>query len=493
MESPETNSQSAPAAFSQRPWPRRNAQDSPFQHCRALCVLGAEGPRWATALSALGLPCVALPESQSMERAMERGSWDLILLGPESTPAPQGSAPADAVVFAIGAAPDGWSGWMTEERPFPADAEPAEVLHAFGRALETRALRQENRALRQRLEDIVHTGTFSSCDPAFQALLSTAEAVADTRATVLLLGESGTGKTRLARALHDRSSRRNAPFQVVHCGALPPTLLESELFGHAKGAFTGATQDRAGRFEAAQGGTIFLDEIQSAPLDLQVKLLRVLQERVLERVGESRSREIDVRIIAASNQDLEAAIERGEFREDLFWRLNVVSLTLPALRDRKQDLPALCAGFVQRFREEYERGPLALTPGALAHLAEYDWPGNIRQLENVIERAVVLCDGETIGPEHLPEEVRGDMDSPPSPEASLHWGMTLLQEIQPLKQAMMGPERAILLHALQRTGGNRSEAAERLGINRTTLFHKMRKHGLMDQDFDPGDSRQRTG
>ena len=493
MDANESNPLGPTAEFAQRPWPRRSSQESPFQRFRALCALGADSQAWAGALSALGLPSVGLPPGEALSRPLARGHWDLILIGPACPPVPEPSPPEGSLVFGLGLDPDSPHPWVPEEARWPADTQPAALLRALGRALETEALRQENRELRVRLDGESGQGSFASADEACQALLDTAKAVADTRATVLLLGESGTGKTRLARSLHEQSSRREGPFQVVHCGALPPALLESELFGHAKGSFTGATQDRPGRFEAAQGGTIFLDEIQSAPLDLQVKLLRVLQERVLERVGESQTRSVDVRVIAASNQDLEAAIERGEFREDLFWRLNVVSLTLPPLRDRKRDLPALCARFVQRFGDEYEKPGLRLTGEALEHLLAYDWPGNIRQLENLLERAVVLCDGPQIRPEHFPAELSGAPSDPPEERGSLHWGLTLLQEIEPLKKAMLAPERAILIHALQRTEGNRSEAAQRLGINRSTLFNKMRKHGLMDEDFGPQDSRQRAG
>jgi DNA-binding NtrC family response regulator len=278
---------------------------------------------------------------------------------------------------------------------------------------------------------------------------------------------------------------------VVHCGALPGALLESELFGHAKGAFTGAIRDKPGRFEEADGGTIFLDEINSAPLDLQVKLLRVLQEQVLERVGENRERQVDVRIIAASNQDLKQAIEAGDFREDLYWRLNVVALHLPPLRERPQDLARLLESFLQRFSKQYGRPLPRPEPETLELLAAYDWPGNIRQLENVIERAVLLSHGDRFKVSALPPDLVQAARECPNPGKALgdnlQWGVSLLQGIVPLKQALEAPEKAILVHALESTRGNRKQAAEELGINRTTLFNKMRKYGLMDAEFD-GDS-----
>jgi len=387
------------------------------------------------------------------------------------------------VVLTLGADGTPWSAAAYANLAESVDA--LGILQTFGRAQERGVLLAENEALRARLSQANPLDSFHSSDPRMQAVLETARAIANTRATVLLLGESGTGKSRLARCLHATSDRRSGPFQVVHCGALPSALLESELFGHAKGAFTGAIRDRAGRFEEADGGTIFLDEIQSAPLELQVKLLRVLQDREFERVGETRTRQVDVRILAASNQDLLAAIDRGEFREDLYWRLNVVSLTLPPLRERPADVLRLTETFLRRFAREYRRTVPILGPEVPECLAAYSWPGNLRQLENVVERALLVCQGTTLHREHLPEEVRaeGRLGSLVHP-GSLVAGLSHLQEILPLKQALIAPERAILIHALESTRGNRSEAAERLGINRTTLFNKMRKHGLMHRSFE---------
>jgi DNA-binding NtrC family response regulator len=358
-------------------------------------------------------------------------------------------------------------------RPLAAD----EVAVAVTKALEARALRRENRALRARLSERFTLGQLQSRDPKIARIAAIVDSVADTRATILISGESGTGKTLLARAVHQRSSRRAAPFVELNCGALPASLLESELFGHARGAFTGALRDKPGLFEAADGGTLFLDEIGTASLDLQVKLLRVLQDRAFERVGETRTRTADVRVIAATNADLLAAVAAGRFREDLYWRLNVIAFHLPPLRERPGDVALLAEAFLQRFARDYARDVSGLEPDCLARLCAYAWPGNVRQLENTIERAVLLCQARTLSVGDLPREIGAAQAAapaaslpPPEPGA----------RFPTLKQALSGPERELILRALERTGGRRQEAAALLGINRTTLFNKMRKHGLLD-------------
>ncbi|MDF1836385.1 MAG: sigma-54 dependent transcriptional regulator [Planctomycetota bacterium] len=477
------------AAFVHRPWPQRPPENSPFQNFRCLVLVGDQPRTLARNLTLAGLPSEAALPEESMGQALDRQAWDLVLLDADSHSAWawEGPDPAgfEGVLIGIGEA-SGSDG----PRPFSwlsTPCKPPEILRAFGHAREQDSLRKENQNLRAKLKQSLGFDGFNSVDPHMDAVLETARAVAPSRATVLILGESGTGKTRLARTLHENSNRKDAPFTVVHCGALPSALLESELFGHAKGAFTGAIRDKPGRFEEADGGTIFLDEINSAPLDLQVKLLRVIQERVLERVGENRTRKVDVRIIAASNQDLQQAIDAGDFREDLYWRLNVVSLALPPLRERPQDLARLVEVFLRRFAADYDRPIPRPDAGALEILSSYDWPGNIRQLENVIERAVLMADGDRLHvgalPADLVEEARKHSAGMQASEPNLQLGMDRLRAIIPLKTALEGPEKAILIHALEATQGNRKQAAEELGINRTTLFNKMRKHGLMDREF----------
>ena len=381
----------------------------------------------------------------------------------------------------------------------PADPTDADVAMGVARALETRGLAAENRDLRDELNRRYSFGSVVTRDAALREILRTLESVADTRATVLLLGETGTGKSMLARTLHQNSSRAGRAYVEVNCGALPAGLLEAELFGHAKGAFTGATSDRAGRFETADGGTIFLDEIDSAPLELQVKLLRVVQDRVFERVGESETREVDVRIVAATNADLEQRAAAGEFREDLYWRLKVVEVHLPPLRERPSDLAPLATAFVERFAAEYGKPVRGLSPGALQTLASLSWPGNVRQLEHVIERAVLLSrasqgnvkrvlEPEDFGSEILEEAAAaGVLPTGGVAYGSLGLGLEWLSDltsVPPLKEALEGPERLLLARALERNGGRRDRAARDLGINRSTLFNKMRKYDLLDVNFE---------
>jgi DNA-binding NtrC family response regulator len=380
---------------------------------------------------------------------------------------------------------------LPRERVFSSLARPLtlqSVQQALGHALEARTLARENRALRNSLAGRYALGGLVTRDRAMREVLQTVEAVADTRATLLLLGESGTGKSLLARAVHHESSRADAPFVTVNCGALPDALLESELFGHVQGAFTGAVRDKLGRFEQAQGGTLFLDEINSASLDLQVKLLRVLQERTFERVGDERSRVADVRVIAATNRDLKAEIEAERFREDLYWRLNVVTVELPPLRERPGDLALLVEHFLARYAREYEKPVRRPGAAALAALAAYPWPGNVRQLENVLERAVLLASGRELALADLTPEVRAGaraaLEPPPGGLGELAHGLRNLSHLPPLKEALAGPERALIHRALELTGGSRKRAAEMLGINRTTLFNKMRKYDLLELSFD---------
>lgn len=287
------------------------------------------------------------------------------------------------------------------------------------------------------------------------------EQVAESNASVLIEGESGTGKELVAHAIHYESPRANGPFVTVNCSALAETLLESELFGHVKGAFTGATYNKVGRFELADGGTIFLDEIGDVSPLIQLKLLRVLQEKVFERVGESKPRKVDVRVIAATNKNLKKLVEEGRFRDDLYYRLNVVRISLPPLRERKDDIPLLVEHFVQKFDQELGRRILGPTKEAMAALLAYGWPGNVRELENAIEHAFVCCRGRRFTLDDLPEEIRG-------------------KEAQAGKRrpSSLKQEKEAIVQALREAGGNRSQAARALGINRTTLWRKLKQYGL---------------
>ena len=348
---------------------------------------------------------------------------------------------------------------------------PEQVLVAVDRALEKNALRRENHALKEALDDRVRLDNVVGQDPRMQAIFKTITSVAATRTTVLITGESGTGKTLLARALHALSPRKHAPFVEVNCGALPETLLESELFGHQKGAFTGAVRDKIGKFEAAAGGTIFLDEIGTSSPGVQVKLLRVLQDRVIERVGDTRTIPVDVRVVLATNKDLEKAVAAGEFREDLYYRIHVVAVEMPPLRARSSDVAALAEHFLRRFAQDHGRPALRFTPAALAVLSEAPWPGNVRQLENVVERAVVLGAGDVLDVADLPP--LGRTTAAAAKALDIDAGPLL-----PLKEALLAPERRIIERALAHCGGNREQAAKVLGINRSTLFHKLKKLGI---------------
>jgi two-component system response regulator AtoC len=342
-----------------------------------------------------------------------------------------------------------------------------EMLVVVERALEAVRLRSENADLRARLAQAEPNRRAVGRDTAFQKVFETVDAVAPTRATVLITGESGTGKSLVARTIHEASDRAERAFVELNCGALPEGLLESELFGHAKGAFTGATQARTGRFLAAESGTLFLDEIGTASPALQVKLLRVIQERRFEPVGSEETVEVDVRLILATNDDLGAKVEAGEFRRDLYYRISVVPVHLPPLRERRGDIPLLANHFLRRFAEENQKAVRRIDDNALTILQAHMWPGNIRELENAIERGVILCRGDTITPKDLPPELTRRVSSPGP-------GQTL-----PLRKALEIPEREIIERTLESHDWNRQETAAALMINRTTLFNKMRKYGLL--------------
>ncbi len=368
-----------------------------------------------------------------------------------------------------------------------------QVLLAVARALEQRRLAAENRRLRASVSGLYQLGRLKTRDARLRRVLELAESVADTRASVLICGETGTGKSLLARVLHERSSRAAGPFVVVDCGALPAQLLESELFGHVRGAFTGAVRDKPGRFEEAHGGTLFLDEIASASSELQLRLLRAIQERVVERVGSNAPLEVDVRLLFASHRDLRAGVEAGRFREDLYWRVHVVALELPPLRERPGDVPLLCEAFRERWTREHRRAIQGFSAEALEQLCAAPWPGNVRQLENTIERAVLLARGPLIVPADLggeplaaPLALRATR-RPYAPQA----GADPPARPPTLKEALEEPERGILVEALELNGWNRQRTAAMLGINRTTLFNKMRKHALFGLDPAPQTEAER--
>ncbi|MFM1803577.1 MAG: hypothetical protein RL136_456 [Planctomycetota bacterium] len=379
-------------------------------------------------------------------------------------------------------------------KPFGRD----ELAAAVGRA-RTRAMLEGRSTIARTVESTGNLGEVVGSDPRLAKALELARAASRVRSNVLIHGESGTGKTLLARAIHRASERAAGPFIEVACGSIPETLLESELFGHVKGAFTGAIADKKGRFLAAHGGTLFLDEINSATPLMQLKLLRVLQERKFEPVGSDETVEVDVRLIVASNQSLERLVEEGRFRQDLFYRVHVLPIELPPLRERPQDTLALAEHFLRRKSAELGRTILGFDPEATALLRAYAWPGNVRELENAVERGVVMSDGAWISPEHLPERVRlgRDRSGTPTPDASRIESPRIDDDppaplpMRPrddangststprtLADAMRDPERDALLKALGANNWNRTRTARSLGIDRTTLYRKMRDLGL---------------
>jgi transcriptional regulator with GAF, ATPase, and Fis domain len=329
-----------------------------------------------------------------------------------------------------------------------------------------RRLEIENVRLKEELVGARGFGRLIGSSQALEKTLKHARAVADTSATVLIIGENGTGKEMLARAIHEESQRAAEPFIAVSCAALPETLIESELFGHEKGAFTSATHARMGRFELADGGTLFLDEIAELTPNVQVKLLRVLQERTFERVGGTKTINVDIRLIAASNRDLETEVEGENFRRDLFYRLNVVPLTLPPLHERREDIPGLAAHFAAKAAEKHGRSTPQLAPALIDSLHEYEWPGNVRELENLMERLVLLDRQPTLGLEFLPEKMLKAL-----PAAGVPSETTFEGEIIALKQRL-------IISALDAEGGNKVAAAKRLGISRSYLHRLISEFGL---------------
>jgi two-component system, NtrC family, response regulator PilR len=353
-------------------------------------------------------------------------------------------------------------------KPFKID----ELKLIINNSLEKRHLRKENILLKREIEARAGFVNFIGKSESMQKIFALIQKIAETSSTVLITGESGTGKELVARAIHFNSPRRNGPFVTVNCGALPETLLESELFGYMKGAFTGATSNKQGLFEAAHSGVIFLDEISTTPLALQVKLLRVLQEREFMRVGGTTDIKVDVHIVAASNKDLLTEVAKGSFREDLYYRLNVIPIHLPPLRERKEDIPQLIDFFLGKYakRSGASLGPKKIDSSALKILMHYQWPGNVRELENMIERLMIITPGETIGPEHIPDEVNT------TPHSSELVTLDIPEGGLNLESLLEGAEKTLLYKALEKARGVKTEAAKLLGLSFRSFRHRLQKY-----------------
>jgi two-component system NtrC family response regulator len=373
------------------------------------------------------------------------------------------------VASAVDAMKQGASDYLTK----PIDLDELDVL--IGRTLERRALVAENRELRRQLEGRYRLAGLETANPRMAEAINTAARAAVSRATILIRGESGTGKELVARAIHYASPRSKGPLVALNVAALPDTLIESELFGHERGAFTGADREHRGRFELADGGTLFLDEIGDLPKGTQVKLLRVLQEQVFERLGGSRALRVDVRVIAATNRDLEAMVGRGDFRDDLYYRLNVVSVEIPPLRERREDIPALVRLFLGRFADERAEPVTDVSREAMDLLVKYEYPGNVRELENLVHRAVVLARDRTLTTADLPirmARVKADGHA----EAAA----TFVERVAEF-------ERALIVDALDRAGGVQTRAARSLGMSERHLRYKLRKYRLGAVGSEPVD------
>ena len=348
-----------------------------------------------------------------------------------------------------------------------------ELRFSIERAISQRLILDENKKLKAQLTQRFGLSSIIGKDYKMLRMFELIESVADTRTTVLILGESGTGKTMTARSIHQLSNRRDKPFVEVACGSLPETLLESELFGHVAGSFTGASHDKIGKFLQADGGTLFLDEVATASPALQVKLLRVIQDREFEPVGGNVTHKVDVRLVLATNENLEENVKRGTFREDLYYRINVIAMTQPPLRERIGDIPLLSEHYLQLFNEQTGRKIPGIDDMAMQAMQQYHWPGNVRELVNVIERAVVLCRENQITPGDMPEKLFANHEHRANIEAHLGGAS--------LKSALTEPERHLIVQALEASGWNRQKTAKTLGINRTTLYKKMKRYEI---DFE---------
>jgi len=362
----------------------------------------------------------------------------------------------------------------------PVKMEEMEIL--IEKTLSVRRLQDENRSLRQELQSVYGSTSIVGNHPAIQKVIQLISQVAGTKATVLVQGESGTGKEIVARAIHYQSDRASKSFVVINCAAIPSNLLESELFGHEKGAFTGAIKTKKGRLELADQGTLFLDEIGEMPKELQVKILRVLEEQKFQRVGGIEDVEVDNRIIAATNKDLKQAVEAGAFRDDLFYRLNVITISIPPLRERKEDIPLLVDYFLEKHRKVFKSRAAGVSDEALKLLVEYSWPGNVRELENTLVRAMILCGSEMIQPGDLPEELgREGMKEEWKLPADREELKQMKKEAQ--QKAKGEIEKRFILEALRQGGGNVMRSAEMVGMDRRQFQNLLRKYGISRKDF----------
>jgi len=350
-----------------------------------------------------------------------------------------------------------------------------ELKVQINKALEKTRLLAENLYLRQQLRGKYKFDSIIGNSSAMQQVFNRMERIVHTDSTILILGESGTGKELVAKAIHYNGARKDKPFIVINCGAIPSELLESELFGHIRGAFTGAVADKPGKFELANNGTIFLDEIGTMPIHLQMKLLRILQEHEVERIGSGKKLKLNVRVISATNADLEEEVKQGNFREDLYYRLNVIPIHLPPIRDRREDIPLLARHFLQKSCREMNRPLMTIAPGAMQSLQNYDWPGNVREMENVVERTVALTIGDVIESRDLPpnliakelEDVSKGFSAPKIPAEGIN-----------MAAAVEAIERAMIIEAMGMAHGVKARAATLLSINRTTLVEKIKRLGL---------------
>jgi len=410
----------------------------------------------------VGLSDLSMPDGTGLEvlaaAKSRNAATEVILITAHST-----------VENAIGAMRNGAYDFVA--KPFDA----AELAALVRKAFEKQALALENQRLRARVSGLVDTEVLGRSS-AMRGVLDLVQRIANMRTTVLITGESGSGKERVARAVHDASDRRSKPFLVVNCGALPEALMESELFGHEKGAFTGAQNKHLGLFREANGGTVLLDEVGELPANLQVKLLRVLQERSVRAVGATQETPIDVRVLAATNRDVEADVSAGKFRQDLYYRLNVIRIELPPLRERREDIPMLAERFMRRFADEMSKEVSGFTPDAIRALQAYSFPGNVRELENMLERAVALAGSRVIGLGDFPQELSGTAGAP---------GAMLLELPEQgcnLDDVVNEVERRLITASLERTGGVRTAAAKLLGISFRSMRYRLAKLGLGEDD-----------
>ncbi len=361
------------------------------------------------------------------------------------------------------------------QKPFSLD----HLTTVVGKVMALQSLRTENQRLREELDQRYQFDNIVGRSANMREIFHTIERVAPTRATVLLAGESGVGKDMIARAIHHHSPRKNHPFVKINCTALPENLMESELFGYEKGAFTGANTSKPGRFELADKGTVFLDEIGDVPLPVQVKLLRILQERQFERLGSNMTRSVDVRVVAATNVDLRAALEQGRFREDLYYRLNVVPISVPPLRERRGDIPFLAMSFVRKISEELGTPAKQISPAAMDRLVEHSWPGNVRELENTIERSLVLAPGEVLQAADMRIE---------TPRTSVNSSMSQQAPLLPEGETLEHWEQMMIREALRRANGNKSQAARMLGLTRNALRYRLSQMGMENGAAEEADS-----